>query len=142
MTLPAVLDDRGRPLDRITLRGVSAVGRHGVLAAERRDGQTFVVDVFVYLDTRAAAADDELAATADYGALAVLVADMVRGEPVDLIETLAHRLALACLAAVPAAVPVVDITVHKPHAPIPGPFADVAATVRRHRDELPGRAPA
>lgn len=111
------------------LRGVRARGRHGVHAHERNDGQTFVVDATLHLDTRIAARDDDLAATADYGTLAEKIVAAIEGEPVNLIETLAARIAEACLA--DPAVQVAEVTVHKPEAPIAVPFQDVAVTIRR-----------
>jgi dihydroneopterin aldolase len=118
--------------DRISVTGVRAFGRHGVLDHERRDGQEFVVDAVLWLDTRAAAAADDLALTVDYGAVATRLSAIVSGEPVALIETLADHLAAACLAA-DQAVREVEITVHKPQAPLPVPFRDVAVTIRRSR---------
>ena len=115
--------------DRIALRGVRAHGRHGVLPEERENGQEFVVDAVLKLDTRMAAASDDLADTVDYGSLAQRLADVVTGEPCDLIETLAHRLAEVCLA--DPRVFEVEVTVHKPQAPIAVPFDDVAVTVVR-----------
>ena len=115
--------------DRITLRGVRAHGRHGVLPEERENGQEFVVDAVLKLDTRAASASDDLTDTVDYGSLAQRLADVVTGEPCDLIETLAHRLAEVCLA--DHRVFEVEVTVHKPQAPIAVPFEDVAVTVVR-----------
>jgi len=119
------------PGDRITLRGLRARGHHGVFEHERRDGQEFVIDAVLWTDTTAAAAGDDLAGTADYGALAGRLVAVVTGEPVDLIETLASRLAAACLA--DPAVHEAEVTVHKPQAPIPFPFDDVAVTIRRGR---------
>jgi dihydroneopterin aldolase len=127
----------GRLLDRIVLHGVTDHGRHGVFDHERRDGQPFAVDLVLHLDTRAAAASDDLADTVDYGALAGVIGELIRGEPVALIETLAHRIALACLRQGNSLVSVVDVTVHKPHAPIAEAVADVTVTVRRSRDDLP-----
>ncbi len=118
--------------DRVSLLGLRAFGRHGVFDHERRDGQEFVVDAVLWLDTRAAAAADDLSLTVDYGSVAARLAAIVSGEPVALIETLADRLAAACLAADPA-VGEVEITVHKPHAPLPLPFTDVTVTIRRSR---------
>ncbi len=115
--------------DRITLRGLRAWGHHGVHAHERRDGQEFIVDAVLSLDTQAAAAVDELSRTVDYGSLAARLTSIVTGEPVQLIETLAQRLAEACLAE--PGVAEVEITVHKPQAPIPYPFEDVAVTISR-----------
>jgi 7,8-dihydroneopterin aldolase/epimerase/oxygenase len=118
--------------DRISLLGLRAFGRHGVLEHERVSGQEFVIDAVLFVDTRAAAAADDLALTADYGALADRLAGIVAGRPVALIETLAQRLAAACLA--DPAVHEVEITVHKPHAPVAQHVADIAVTIRRSRD--------
>ena len=87
-----------------------------MLVTSGRAGQEFVVDAVLWLDTAPAAATDDLELTADYGAMADRLAAIVAGEPVALIETLADRLAAACLA--DAAVREVEITVHKPHAPV------------------------
>ncbi len=126
-----VLGADGRVLDRVVLRGLRAEGRHGVLDFERRDGQDFVVDATLWLDSRPAAASDDLADTVDYGALALDVVAVVEGEPVDLIETLAQRIADVCLAA--ARVQWTEVTVHKPEAPIEATFSDVALTIHRSR---------
>ncbi len=115
--------------DRIELSGLRVRGHHGVLSAERRDGQDFVVDVSLAVDLRSAEASDDLAATVDYGALAERLAAVVGGEPVDLLETLAGRLAEVCLES--PLVRSAQVTVHKPQAPIPVPFADVSVTVVR-----------
>lgn len=118
-------------LDRVELRGLRATGRHGVLAHETALGQPFVVDVTLHLDTRAAAASDDLALTVDYGTLAEQVIAVVAGEPVQLIETLAQRIADVALQ--PARVQAVDVSVHKPEAPISVPFEDVVVTIHRER---------
>jgi dihydroneopterin aldolase len=119
------------PADRIVLRGLRVRGYHGVFEHERRDGQDFVVDAALEVDTAAAAASDDLADTLDYGALAQRLAQVIGGEPVNLLETLATRLADACLA--DSRVVAATVTVHKPQAPIPLQFVDVAVTVRRDR---------
>jgi dihydroneopterin aldolase len=115
--------------DSITLTGLRARGRHGVLPAERELGQEFVVDARLGLDLGPAAARDDLSRTVDYGALAGTLVAIVEGDPVDLIETLADRLASACLA--DPKVTEVTITVHKPSAPIAFPFSDVAVSISR-----------
>lgn len=117
--------------DRICLRGLRVFARHGVHDAERRDGQEFVIDAVLWLDTRPAAAGDDLARTVDYGALANRLAVLAGDPPVQLIETLAQRLVAACLSE--PAVEEAEITVHKPHAPIAHPFDDVTVTIRRAR---------
>jgi dihydroneopterin aldolase len=118
-------------IDTITLTGLRVHGHHGVLAHERRDGQEFVIDAVLLLDTRPAARSDDLADTVDYGSLAGALAEIVAGEPVDLIETLAARLVDACL--IDERVNEAQVTVHKPSAPIPLTFGDVAVTIRRTR---------
>ena len=117
--------------DLITLIGLRVRGFHGVFEHERRDGQDFVVDVRLEVSTAAAAASDDLADTVDYGDLAQRLAAVVAGEPVDLLETLAARLAEVCLAL--EGVAAATVTVHKPQAPIPLQFDDVAVTIRRER---------
>ena len=116
---------------RIELRGLKVRGHHGVFDFERRNGQDFVIDVVLELDLGPAAASDDVTDTVHYGELAERLAAVVAGEPVNLIETLAARLADVCLA--DARVQVTTVTVHKPQAPIPHEFADVAVVVRRER---------
>jgi dihydroneopterin aldolase len=117
--------------DRIALKGLRARGRHGVLPAERELGQEFIVDATLYLDTAPAAAADDLTKTVHYGELAEALVKVVEGEPVQLIETLAQRLADVCLA--DELVRAVEVCVHKPAAPIPLPFDDVTVTIERRR---------
>ena len=117
--------------DRITLTGLRVYGHHGVLERERRDGQEFLIDVVVWLDLDRAADTDELSDTLDYGELAKRVAEIVGGEPCDLIESVAGRVADAVMA--DSRLHAAEVTIHKPSAPIPLDFADVAVTVRRSR---------
>ena len=120
-----------QPGDRIALRGLRARGRHGVFDFERSEGQEFVVDIELTIDTRAAAASDDLADTVDYGGLASDVVAIVAGDPVNLIETLADRVGRRCLA--DSRVRAVEVTVHKPQAPVKVPFDDVTVTIYRSR---------
>ena len=117
--------------DHITLTGLRVRGFHGVFDFERRAGQDFVVDVRLELDLAPAAASDDVADTVHYGELADALAKVIAGEPVNLIETLADRLAAVCLR--DQRVAAATVTVHKPGAPIPLEFADVAVTLRRER---------
>jgi dihydroneopterin aldolase len=123
---PAIND-----LDRICLSGMRAYGYHGVLPFEREHGQVFVVDAVIWLDTSAAARTDDLGSTVDYGSLASRLSEIVAGEPVALLETLAHRLAAACFA--DNVVQHAEITVHKPQAPVAVPVRDVSVTIKRSR---------
>jgi dihydroneopterin aldolase len=117
--------------DRISLKGLRAVGYHGVFDVERAIGQPFVVDVTLELDTSTAARSDDVADTVHYGEMAQRVVKVVRGEPVNLIETLAQRIADECLKE--SLVERVEVTVHKPEAPVGVPFDDVAVTILRGR---------
>ncbi len=121
--------------DRITLTGLRVHGHHGVHEHERVDGQEFVVDATVWLDLGSAAVTDQLSATLDYGALAQRAARIVGGQPCNLIETVAARIATDVLA--DQRVQAVEVTVHKPHAPIPLPFTDISVTTHRYRNPLP-----
>lgn len=117
--------------DHLVIRGLEIYAHHGVFDFERRDGQVFVIDLDLVLDTRQAAASDALADTLDYGSLVDRVKAAVEQDPVDLIETLAQRIADVCLAS--TMVERVTVTVHKPHAPIQATFADVALSINRSR---------
>jgi 7,8-dihydroneopterin aldolase/epimerase/oxygenase len=117
--------------DRITLTGLRVRGHHGVFDHEKRDGQDFVVDITAWLDLAEAAATDELTATLHYGELAERAAAIIGGTPRDLIETVAGEIAGDVLT--DTRVNAVEVTVHKPSAPIPLTFADVSVTVRRER---------
>ena len=115
--------------DRITLTGLAVFGHHGVFDHEKRDGQIFVVDISVWLDLSLAAATDDLTKTVHYGELAELAARIVAGPSRDLIESVAGAIADAVLAEFP--VTAIDVTIHKPGAPIPLTFTDVSVTIRR-----------
>lgn len=118
-------------MDRIAITGIQAFGHHGVLPHEREFGQRFVVDLVLELDLAAAGRSDDLADTVDYGALSAEVAAIVAGEPADLIETVAERIATRCLT--DERVQATEVTVHKPAAPVPVVATEVAVTIRRER---------
>lgn len=118
-------------MDRIELNGMEFVGYHGCLPEERRAGQTFLVDLKLYLDLQQAGQCDDLARTVDYAAVFQTVEKIVTGEPVSLIECLAERIAAQLLADYP--LETVRVTVHKPAAPIPGTFRDVSVHIKRSR---------
>jgi dihydroneopterin aldolase len=124
--------------DRIELRGLTVRGHHGVFEHERRDGQDFIVDVTVWIDLAAAAASDDLADTLDYGALAQRAADVVAGPPRNLIETVAAEIAEGVMT--DERVHAVEVVLHKPSAPIPLTFDDVAVVARRSRRADRGEA--
>ena len=119
--------------DRIVLQGISARGHHGVLDFEKADGQNFVVDVTLEVDLRRAGRSDVLAHTVNYAEVAADVVSLITGPSLDLIEALADQIAVAALKR--PLVQAVEVTVHKPQAPVGMPFGDVRVSVERHRDE-------
>lgn len=118
--------------DELSVTGIACFAHHGVFEHERRTGQPFVIDLTLGVDTRAAAASDDLRDTVDYGSLVAAVKAAVERDPVDLIETLAQRISDVCLAQ--DRVGWVRVTVHKPDAPIDATFTDVVLTITRRRE--------
>ena len=124
--------------DSITLTGIRVNAHHGVYDFERENGQEFVIDVTVWLDLARAATSDDVGRTIHYGELAEQVARAAAGNPVDLIDTVAERIASVVLAHEPAER--VRVTVHKPNAPIAVPFTDVSVQIERTRTDPPSLA--
>ena len=120
--------------DQIVLKGISAQGHHGVLDFEKRDGQVFVVDVTMQVDLMPAGASDDLADTVNYAEVAGDVVALIEGEPLNLIEALAARIADKVLSR--PRVEAVEVVVHKPQAPVGHPFTDVQVRVTRERQAL------
>ena len=112
---------------QIELTDVTGFGYHGVLEHERKNGQEFSVDATLLV--KSAKVDDDLANTVNYAEVAEIIHGYITGTPVDLIETLADLIAdqLMSLDLVTA----VEVTVHKPQAPIQVPFGNVSVTVAR-----------
>jgi 7,8-dihydroneopterin aldolase/epimerase/oxygenase len=129
-----VAEPRAVP-DRIAIRGLTAFAHHGVYAFERRQGQSFRCDAVLEVDTVPAATTDDLERTVNYAELAQRLYATLSGEPVDLLETLAQRLADVCLAY--PLVDAVEVTVHKPEADLGVPFSDVTVSIRRERTRRP-----
>ena len=122
--------------DELTIAGIECFGHHGVFDFERRDGQVFVIDLTLGLDTSPAARSDDLQDTVDYGSLVDAVKAAVERDPVDLIETLAAR--IAALSVSQDRVQWARVTVHKPDAPIDATFSDVALTITRQAERKGG----
>ena len=117
--------------DELSVTGIECFAHHGVFDFERREGQVFVVDLVLGIDTRPAAASDDLAETVNYGTLVADVKAAVERDPVDLIETVAQRIADVCL--LDSRVEWARVTLHKPDAPIDATYSDVALTITRTR---------
>ena len=125
--------------DRLSLQGMRFEARHGVHGWEKEAAQPFEIDLVLHADLRPAAERDDLAATADYGALHAVVREIVEGPSFDLIEALAGAIATAALDATdPDIVDAVEVRVRKPKAPIDGAFDTVEAALLRRRPEPDG----
>jgi len=83
--------------DTISLVGIVLYGYHGARPEERTLGQRFIVDVDLHADLRVASRSDDLANTVNYSEVYQVVETIIGGEPVNLIETLAARIAEALL---------------------------------------------
>lgn len=120
-------------MDKIELSGLDFFGYHGCLARERVEGQHFLVDLTLYVDLHPAGTSDDLAKTVNYAAVFETVKQIVTGEPCNLIETVAERIAVAILEQYELVNKLV-VTVHKPTAPLPGKFQDAAVSIERGRN--------
>jgi len=118
--------------DQISLLGISATGFHGVFPDERRDGQTFVVDLQLFLDLAPAGKSDDLNLTANYASVATAVVEEITDSPLNLIEALAERISLRVLTDFPQ-VERIEVTVHKPNAPVEVNFSDISVKIKRAR---------
>ena len=117
--------------DTISITGLRLTGHHGVFDHEKTDGQVFIVDLTIDLNTQKAGQSDDLADTLDYSFVVDEVANRVTGQSVDLIETLAEDISRIVLShPQPKAV---TVTVHKPDAPVGHPVSDIAVTIRREK---------
>lgn len=125
------MTDQQSPVDRIRLTGLRIFAHHGVLDFERENGQEFIVDLDIAVDLAPAAASDDVTKTIHYGELAEAVYAAVQADTVDLIETVAERVAAIALGYERALQ--VTVTIHKPAAPITVPFGDVSVTITRNR---------
>ena len=124
------LSTKGVPVsDVIRIEGIEAFGYHGVFPQEKREGQTFLVDVDIETSFDEAIAHDDVAYTVDYGVVAERVAEIIQGEPADLIETVCDRIVTKVLSL--ERVKATRVTIHKPQAPISVPFAGVSVSRRR-----------
>ncbi len=119
-------------MDEIQITGIKGFGRHGVFEHERINGQDFRVDVKIYLDLTRASKSDELFDTVDYGSITILVVKEIEGEPVNLIERLAGRIAERLLKEF-TLIERIEVCVHKPSAPVDQDVSDISVRVERSR---------
>ena len=118
--------------DKILIKGIQALGYHGLLEDERKNGQLFIVDAEVELDLSEAAKNDDIKKSVDYNALAILIHSEITGPAVNIIESLAHRIGIKALEAFKE-IDEIKVTVHKPKAPIEVSFTDVSVSIKVKR---------
>ena len=116
--------------DCIVIKGVTAIGHHGVFDFEKRDGQEFSVDLEIKLDLTAASKSDRLEDSIDYSRFTEIASAAIEGEPFDLIERLAGFIADRIKSEFPR-IDSVSVTVHKPHAPVNEKVTDISVTITR-----------
>jgi dihydroneopterin aldolase len=124
-------DDASPPPDRVELRGIRAVGTHGVLPEERERAQPFAVDVDLTVDLRAAGQSDDLSDTIDYGAVVAAVVAEVAGPPAALLEALAERIAARVLAVGGERATSVTVSLHKLRPPVPHDMSSAGVRITR-----------
>lgn len=112
--------------DRIIVEGMTFFGYHGTLPAERDLGQPFVVDVAMNVDLRPAGESDDLTKSVDYSRVHDAAKAIVEGDPLDLIETVAERIAASVLSEHPT-VERVKVKVKKPHVSLGGTVLEGSA---------------
>lgn len=118
--------------DRIVIKGISDFGYHGVFEQERRNGQEFLVDVVLSLDLSLPSVNDDLEATINYATVCAIISDEITGEPVALIERLAGRISERLLEDF-SMIQKIEVTIHKPAAPVEQNFSDISVTIERSR---------
>ena len=120
---------------KIEITGLRVYGYHGVMEFEREQGQYFIVDAEIKIESDRAVATDDIVNTVSYSELAELIAANIRSNPVNLLETLSQRLADAVLEAASPWAKEVKIRVSKPDAPIDLYFDQVSVTAKAKRAE-------
>ncbi len=80
-------------MDKVFIQGLSIQTTIGFFEWEKQIKQTLVIDLELGWDIKPAAQNDELAKTLDYASISVDIEKFANENPVDLLETLAERLA-------------------------------------------------
>ncbi len=119
-------------MDKIHIRNLSFHGHHGLLSEETKLGQRYLTSLVLELDTRPAGETDDLRRSIDYRRALSIVESVVTGPPCKLVETVAERIAEKLLEGFPILL-AVNVTVNKPHPPVPYDLGAVAVEIRRER---------
>jgi len=101
-------------MDKVFIKGLSIQTTIGFFAWEKEIKQTLLIDLTMAWNIQAAAQDDELAKTLDYAQISADIAQFANQNPVDLLETLAER--LACYLMQRYHIPWLKLAIHKPNA--------------------------
>ena len=117
-------------MDQIIIKGLEVFGKHGVFKEEQEKGQIFKVNATLYFDTAKAGRTDELEDSVDYGKICELIKEFMTQYRMNLLETIANRLARKILMAYPE-IEAVTLEIEKPQAPIPMPFENVSVKIHR-----------
>jgi len=119
-------------MDKLTIHDITFIGYHGALPEENVLGQPFITSLTFELDLRPAGISDDLGATIDYRTAIAVVEQVITGEPVKLIETIAERIVSRLLEELPLAI-AVTVRLTKPRPPVPVNFAGATVQIRRER---------
>lgn len=117
-------------MGRVVLQGLEFHAFHGLYPEEHRFGARFVVDIEMNIPFEGI--QDQLEATVDYSAVYTKVHHFAVEQRFDLIETLADAIADGLLDGF-VNLEAITVRVHKPHAPLPGIFADVFVETTKQR---------
>lgn len=118
--------------DIIQLTGLEFYGHHGLFDAEKQLGQRFIIDLAIQTNMEKAGETDNMADSVHYGEVYTCTKEIVEGEPFNLLEALTTAIGQTLLKRF-LAIEAVTVTTHKPNAPIPGVFKDVAVQRRFER---------
>jgi len=118
--------------DKIFISGLALHAYHGVMPYEGKVGQSFTIDLTLSIDLSAAARSDKVVDTVSYDKVVECASRAFTAQKYRLIEAAAGRVADAVLGAFPR-VREIEVTIHKPHAPIAATFSDVGVTLKRAR---------
>ena len=118
--------------DRIFIKGLTLHAYHGVMPHEAKVGQSFSIDMLLDIDLSTAARSDKVADTVSYDKVVDCAKAAFSAQRFRLIEAAAGSVANAVLAEFPR-VHSIQVTIHKPHAPIAAIFSDVGVSLTRKR---------
>lgn len=119
-------------MDKIVIKDLEIFAYHGVLPEEKRQGQTFIVTVELFLDLHDAGASDDLGETVNYADVCDTISRVMIEEKYNLIEAAAESMAGTILLEYEK-VKTVHIMLCKPEAPINMTFDTVYVDITRGR---------